>query len=315
MRDTILIVQETSARSGAVYEPSLDISSVGGAGESHCKWRPMPGELVSLWKMLRFHAHRFVHLLTTIRHWREVYRLGAHYAEAGEVQLDEDSRDFLAKLLDSLKSDCEELDLPLSTKHIDRIESAWSHTRGNEMVNQFGHLEDLIKDELANKLFIVIPTQRARYCPEPVERRRRTSPLFGKAVQNKFPKLTADIVDAGWCLGIERSTAAVYHLMRIMEFGIKRIAKRLKIDKRSVERKTWGQIFSVINKTIAALPYSTAREKDRRDKYSEAMVHLNNVKDAWRNQTMHSGRRFTQEEAEAIFASVKTFINYLTTIV
>jgi hypothetical protein len=48
-------------------------------------------------------------------------------------------------------------------------------------------------------------------------------------------------------------------------------------------------------------------------RFSEAMAHLNNVKDAWRNPTMHSRRRYNQEEAEAIFANVKTFVTFLIT--
>ena len=99
---TIEAVHEPSARSDAAYAPSVDISSVAcGAGELSCKWRPMPGELVSLWDMLRFHAFRFVSLATTIRHWREAYRLGAGVLEAGEVQLNDESRDYLGKILDS----------------------------------------------------------------------------------------------------------------------------------------------------------------------------------------------------------------------
>ena len=114
------------------------------------------------------------------------------------------------------------------------------------------------------------------------------------------------------CLGVGRPTAAVYHLMRVMEFGIRRLAKRLKLAKR-LEHKSWGDILGAARTAIAAMPYTTTKDKSRRDRYSEVVAHLNNVKDAWRNPAMHSKRRYGQDEAEAIFGNVKTFMNHLAT--
>ena len=41
------------------------------------------------------------------------------------------------------------------------------------------------------------------------------------------------------------------------------------------------------------------------------MAHLNNVKDAWRNPTMHSKHRYTQEEGQTILDNVTAFITHL----
>lgn len=291
MRDTIFIVHETSDRSDTAY----------GAGESSCKWRrPMPGELASLWSMLRFHAFSFVRLLTTIRHWREAYRLGADFVAGGEVQLDDGSRDYLGDLLDELKTECEELDLPLSIQKLDRIKSTLPSIRGNEMVNQFGHLEELITDELKTKLFIAIPTQQAQYFTD-------SSPLFGKDVESSFPEMSADIEDAGCCLGVERWTAAVYHLMRVMECALVRLTAKLLVVIADIEHKTWGEILVPIDAAVAALPKRTKEQEE----LSEAAVHLRQVKIAWRDPTMHNRRRYNQTEAEAVFRNVKTFVENL----
>jgi hypothetical protein len=42
------------------------ISLISGVDRSTHKWRPMPGELVSLWDMLRVHAQTFIFLMKTI---------------------------------------------------------------------------------------------------------------------------------------------------------------------------------------------------------------------------------------------------------
>jgi hypothetical protein len=101
--------------------------------------------------------------------------------------------------------------------------------------------------------------------------------------------------------------------MCVIERGITRLAKRLKVPARQLAHRTWKQIFDRLNPAIQTLPYTTDNERARRDRYSEAMAHLNNVKDAWRNPTMHSRRRYDQSEAVAIFENVKTFMNFLAT--
>src|ERR1700730_13999423 len=110
----------------------------------------------------------------------------------------------------------------------------------------------------------------------------------------KFPQMTADIEDAAVCLGVGRGTAAVYHLMCVMELGIHVVAKRLKLKKGQIDRKDWGRIFSQLNAAVQNLAYATSKHKKRRDLYAEILIHLNNVKDSWRNPTMHSRRRYTQ---------------------
>ena len=67
MGANMMPVHDSSARSDAAYAPSVDTSSVASeAGESAREWRPAPGELVSLWDMLRIYAKDFIALLTTL---------------------------------------------------------------------------------------------------------------------------------------------------------------------------------------------------------------------------------------------------------
>jgi hypothetical protein len=51
--------------------------------------------------------------------------------------------------------------------------------------------------------------------------------LFGTEVEDKLPNVIEDIAEAGKCLGLRRPTAAVFHLMRIMEVGVQKFGDKL----------------------------------------------------------------------------------------
>jgi hypothetical protein len=152
-----------------------------------------------------------------------------------------------------------------------------------------------------------VPSERAKYLQE--------GRPFGEATHNKFPPLAKDIADASTCLGVGLPTAAVFHLMRVMEYGIRRLAKRLRVPPKKVRRQTWDTILKEINGAITAMatPSLSARKRTLRDRYAEAAVHPNNVRIAWRNPVMHAECTYTAEEAQAILESVKAFTNFLAT--
>lgn len=54
------------------------------------------------------------------------------------------------------------------------------------------------------------------------------------------------------------------------------------------------------------MPYGKSK-----DELSAVHAYLSSVKDAWRNSTMHVENKYTEEEAEAIFNSVKGFIVFI----
>jgi len=50
--------------------------------------------------------------------------------------------------------------------------------------------------------------------------------IFGKEIATKFPDLLEDISESGNCYALDRYTACIFHLMRVVEksvqqFGIK----------------------------------------------------------------------------------------------
>jgi HEPN domain-containing protein len=199
--------------------------------------------------------------------------------------------------------------LTLSVKHAERVLSnhntAMTHTQLKEAVAQ---LQDRIRDELDSVYFLHVPFEKAKvyYNPHP----------FGEAVTNKFPKAITDMHEASKSFAVARYTACVFHLMRVMEIGVQYLGKKLKIP--DTHEKEWQAILNSVNGALRRMSNPTtrltSRQKARRDRYAKAAAHLENVKNAWRNNVMHPKASYTSEEAEEVFQAVKTYMQDLATI-
>lgn len=131
---------------------------------------------------------------------------------------------------------------------------------------------------------------------------------FGQAVDDAFPKAAEEISEAGKCLALHRFTASVFHLMRAMELAVARLSEAIGTGKST--DKEWGKILSDIGSAIKEMP--TGSERDR---WSESHTHLYHVKQAWRNDTMHPKKTYTEEEAQSVFDAVRSFMVHLAALV
>jgi hypothetical protein len=53
----------------------------------------------------------------------------------------------------------------------------------------------------------------------------------------------------------------------------------------------------------------------KKDEWSHCHANLYHVKQAWRNPTMHPRETYTQEQAREVFATVRTFMEQLQTLI
>jgi hypothetical protein len=134
-------------------------------------------------------------------------------------------------------------------------------------------------------------------------------PLFGEEVEAKFSSMSEDISEAGKCLALGRPTACVFHLMRVMEIGVRRFGEVLNVT--LADDKNWQNILDEINKAIKALDQKAALTK----KYAGAAAHLYNVKLASRNEVMHPKQTYTSDEAWKVFSATDAFIRDLANLI
>lgn len=154
--------------------------------------------------------------------------------------------------------------------------------------------------ELAAISFVAIPREYIRYYS--------TEPLFGLKAFEQFPRAIYDIEEAGKCLAFERSTACVFHLMRVMEEGLKILARALAIPYAPSWEAYLRQIKDRVDEDHLK---KTSEWKQMEPFYKDLLGDLQMVKIAWRNPTMHIVRKYTPEEAEGIFGAVRTMMQRL----
>lgn len=330
-------VHEPSARSDAAYALIVDTSFVADkAGASSRKWRPAPGELVSLWDMLRAYAHALVALSRCLQEFETYYddlnNTLSRVALARKLSVDvvvqklmsgddldffdknfcdrlKENRSNMWKMLHIFRDNLTELELNVSVSQInDMIEMFSTNQVFDSLSSSFRELRRRIEHELENRRFLFVQPSKERHFDDKAP--------FGEAVKSKFTEISRDVDDANKCLGLDLPTASVFHLMRVMEYGLRRLAIRLKVPKNRIKKKTWDTILKEMNNgitSLSSLPSLSAAQRKLRDRGAEAAAHLNNVRIAWRNPVMHSERLYDQKEAEDIYDNVKTFMNFLAT--
>ena len=217
----------------------------------------------------------------------------------------EDDRSGLKRDLESLISQLELLGTRVTKiaaarllKNLDNPETTYG-----QVVQQYDHLDWRLLDELSGVHLFVLPEYLRAYF-EPAE------PLFGKGVAEKFAAANEEIDEAGKCFALRRSTACVFHLMRVMELGVQRLGSKMKIAI-NPKTETWYQIMQHVDNAIKAMPVKSALQKTRKARYAATAAHLDGVRIAWRNDVMHPKATYTEDQAKEVFDSVKLFIRDL----
>ncbi len=199
--------------------------------------------------------------------------------------------------------------------------------KSNETIKSFLERARIaIYNEMEARKFVYIPESQHAY----FENNR----LFGESVYENFKSARDDIENAGNCLAADLPTAAVFHLMRVAEFGMRALAKHLKVkitkQKREqkcphckrvisdagkpvttpVEYAMWDEVLKELKKKIVSL--ENAKKGPCRTEnfrfYHGLLDDLQKFKNVDRNEIMHSRRSYGADEADVVFNSVKKFM-------
>jgi hypothetical protein len=133
--------------------------------------------------------------------------------------------------------------------------------------------------------------------------------LFGDDVFENLHSANNDIFEAGTCLALERGTACVMHLMRVVEAGLKVLAAELGVD----PQNDWGGYLREIDKVLAAREKAAGKRTADEQFFAEAAVTIDGVRRAWRNPTMHIENNYSPERAEEILLAVRSLMRHLAT--
>jgi hypothetical protein len=183
------------------------------------------------------------------------------------------------------------------------------------------HAREHLIEELQKRHFLYIAPERAEYVDNDA--------LFGSTVNATFPSAVFDIRESGNCFAAECSTAAVFHLMRAVEWGLRALCvdlgfRRLRVKNKKTGKVTytplgWVEWETILNQLKLRVTDRIAKAKRGPKKqiyqefYYPALQDIEAIKDAWRNHVMHTRREYTPEDARSVFSHVKRLMVNLTT--
>jgi hypothetical protein len=226
--------------------------------------------------------------------------------------LNDDSVARFQKILEQLEQVCTPLGLDAVAIQVQRIRGMMAaRCRMDGLQGAVASLRvNCICDSISKRTFLQLSSTEADYYRGPQ--------LFGVNVETRLPGVADDIAEAGKCYATGRYTAAVFHLMRVMERGVLELAKKLAAmppGPKPLTDEPWGVILNAINSAINGLPSASEQDKAFKNDMQEEATYLKNVKDVWRNQTMHPKSVYTREEAEQVFTTVRQYMQRLVSII
>jgi hypothetical protein len=282
-------------------------------------WEDHPRQLWSLFEMLHFSAAEFFWCGQALRAIRQDCYIGSMAVPRDEPifalprDLDTQATEKTLIKLRHIEGEFRGIGLALTAEMVKNIivnlEDASSRPRNFQwLIDQITTIETLSAKELKGKLFLYIPAERAKFWPTMKEPN-----AFGEVVARSFPSTAFDIHNAAICIATTQSTAAVFHLMRILEIGLNALGKIFGV---SLEHTNWAPAIEEIESKIRKMRTDPGWKavpdcKEQQEFYAQAASHFAILKDAWRNYTMHARGKYTEGEAERIFENTKGFMQKL----
>jgi hypothetical protein len=175
------------------------------------------------------------------------------------------------------------------------------------------NIEAVFIKELSDQIIVAITPGRAQYMKTIEE--SATHPPFGNEVASSFSSANDDAYEAAICYATYRSTACVFHSMRVAEKGLIAVAKALNVPfSIPFEYENWLNIINPIEKAIRDLEQNLSKGPVKAETlkfYSQAATQFFYWKNAWRNHVSHAREDYDEDQSEVIFKHVGDFMQYL----
>ena len=186
-----------------------------------------------------------------------------------------------------------------------KVEPEWVNPyQPDDFAQEMTILSGRFNDEVKNETFLTVEPKSIPYFRKPE--------LFGELVAEKFTSTSIDIEEAGNCFALNRYTACVFHLMRVLQKGLQVMAKALDVG---YQIENWGKMIQEIEakiKAFDALAKSPEKTEMKRF-YSDAAMEFRYFKDAWRNHVVHENILFDEDRTRTILEHVRSFMQSLAT--
>jgi hypothetical protein len=265
-------------------------------------YRQKPRGLVNLFEMLEFYAADFWKASHVIGQITAMVDAGGRPSEVAWLILRQDLRTF--------EQCCKDMGLPVTLDQVRRALRLASQpgTPSTELASCLVELTSRFVDEVKGLQIWALTPSSVEYSNQE---------QFGPAVCQRFPNLADDIAEAARCLLFERYTACVFHLMRVLELGLREVAQLAGLE--NIDRQNWGTLINSIESRLRKLEAdhdwkALPNWRERRDALAECVVQFSAFRDAWRNHVAHARCSYSETEARRAFVAVRAFMERLALI-
>jgi hypothetical protein len=259
-----------------------------------------PHRLVSLWDM-RFHAMKAMEALELIAKMEMASTLG--YGQIPSPTFYE----VHSKTFDELETVLCQLGLTGQADKAAELGRFMRIHNATPGLTSIKNLSLLIHHDLDKFAFEAIPSDLAKYYNHPLEGWTGIIERFG---------CSWDIEEASKCLALVRSTACVFHLMRVAERGVLDLQTFLE---RPDPKAHFGSVVAKLDALNTKTKFQELPEhlKPYRDFLIEIMAPLHAVKMSWRDKVAHvdgkiiPSETFTQAMALGVYEATVLFMGKL----
>ena len=262
----------------------------------------MPYGLVSLWDMINCHISSLCNLCSQLKLYEIVLGERPDHSDGPHDPADENLLQNVRGWLKIANLVADDFELEAVSDRVSAIEKRISKQR-------------LTNADISTEMRVMLETVDAGLKGQLVYRypREKSRVLFNwkkdwAAVIRSFPSAEQD-VQAGvdlWALG--HSTASVFQLMRVLEHGLRALAKDVG---KAFDVQNWQNIIDQIESEIRTLgktlPSGTSKS-ERLQFLAEAAKEFTYFKDGWRNYVCHNRATYDEYQARGALEHVKAFM-------
>lgn len=276
---------------------------------------------------------------------QESYRLGT------DAFLNASEKKTVASQIDCIRKHLLFLEVPDALSVCDEFKLKLTHEEMNlgECRGYLLSLRRMLTDAMEKRVFMYVPLKVSKYARShqgPTTQvpmvffaassvLHESNPLskkpLGDKVYDVFPDARFDAEQFALCMMAGASTAAVFHLMRVVEWGIRKLGHDLGVRKIKevtqpkpwnklkkplvkmvpIENQTWDKIHGYLRAKVDAKMRGLrpGPTKDAKQSFYSALLHdFHGFKDAWRNHVMHTIEEYGEDDALKVLPHVERFM-------
>ncbi len=274
--------------------------------------------------VVQLYAHIIVGLLDDLRTLETEVVLWGDPPDADPARVEK-----AAQTIQNIVGSCEALELGSALKQIrhlaKRVESY--EVQSVEFGSMLRELRRRVNEDFEDRIFFCVTnTSKIRRFfklvaredgEQPVLVEKYADELFDPSIAARFGAAIDDIEEACRCHVASRYTACVFHLMRVVEVGVRVTAELVELED---PKPSWGAVLQKIEKIAFRTEYKDVPPgiKPNLAILKDLLPRMQAIQHAWRNNVSHVGDKliptssmFTEEVADEIMNATQAFMRKL----